>query len=503
MNTQFSHHDSGNDPHNGTESRSSLSEQQKHLEEYFQAARTENVPLFTKHDMQDMVRHATIHPRPRFFRHLHSTIQYAPFFAMALAGAFCVAIGFGIAHLPSYLQERTQETQVAPDNTVRNEGISGLVQHSVGMEPSVAKHPSKSEFDRLPAANKRQSKNDTASMASTKEAETLFPVFAGLPPNRTTRLQSIHFLELGVEELSRLGVTISGRSTVEIMRRLPLKDSSKSALVASWSVRAESLRPSVLLHHNDEQKNAPVLLTAESLPRSAVASIRPYILTDTLGRTLSVLPPSESLSESAQQQWQFLFRGYDSRAKNDTTVTLLAIRLQSAPGFHAAELRNIVFWYRATPALIDLLPARLQEQMYSELRVGTLSQRLTNQRSKDSYAEYSGEKAYSTQTLPPSAYYLAQTQTLVPNVLTLGSSIQRTKAGSPLRVSFSLYESRSLRITLHSISGSLVQELASLPAALGQQTVHLALRAVPSSGIYFLVFRTEYNETALQYLFVD
>lgn len=503
MNTQFSHHDSENDPHNGEESRSSLSEPQKRLEEYFQAARTENVPLFTKHDMQDMVRHATVHTRPRFFRHLHSTIQYAPFLAMALVGTFCVAIGFGIAHLPNYLQKRTPEVQAAPNNTAQNEGSNDVAQHAPGMEPSLTKHPSKPEFDRLPAANRRQSKNDTASMQSAKETEALFPVFAGLPPNRTTRLQSIHFLELGAEELSRLGVTISGKSTVEIMRRLPLKDSSKSALVASWTVRAESLRPSVLLSHNDEQKNAPILLPAESLQRNAVASIRPYILTDTLGRTLSVLPAAESLSESAQQQWQLLFRGYDSRAKNDTAVTLLAIRLQSAPGFHSAELHNIVFWYRATPALIELLPARLQEQMYSELRVGALSQRLTNQRSKDSYAEYSGEKSYSTQTQPPSAYYLAQTQTLVPNVLTLGSSIQRTKIGSPLRVSFSLYESRSLRITLHTISGSLVQELASLPAALGQHTVHLALRTVPSSGMYLLVFRTEYNETALQYLFVD
>lgn len=502
MNTQFSHNDSDNDPQNGRESRSTLSEQQKHLEEYFQAARTENVPLFTKHDMQDMVRHATIHPRPRFFRHLRSTIQYAPFLAMALAGAFCVAIGFGIAHLPSYLQESTPETQTVPYNTEQNEIHNGLTKPSSDTEPSLAKTPSKSEFDRLPAANRRHSKNDTASVQRVKETDALFPVFAGLPPNRTTRLQSIHFLELGAEELLRLGVTISGKGTVEIMRRLPLKDSSKPALVAIWTVRAESLRPSTLFSHNDEQKNAPILLSSESLQRNAVASIRPYILTDTLGRTLSMLPPSESLSESAQQQWQLLFRGYDSRAKNDTAVTLLAIRLQAAPGFHAAELRNIVFWYRATPALIELLPARLQEQMYSELRVGTLSQRLTNQRSKDSYAEYSGEKSYSSQTLAPSAYYLAQTQTLVPNVLTLGSSIQRTKSGNPLRTSFSLYESRSLRITLHTISGSLVQDLASLPAALGQQTAHLALRAVPA-GMYLLVFRTEYNETALQYLFVE
>ncbi len=503
MNTQFSHNNSDNDPQNGRESRSSLSEQQKHLEEYFQAARTENVPLFTKHDMQEMVRHSTIHPRPRFFRHLRSTIQYAPFLAMALAGAFCVTIGFGIAHLPSYLQERTPETHTTPYNTGQNEVNNGaLTKSSSSTEPSLAKHPSKSEFDRLPAANRRHSKNDTASAQSVKEADALFPVFAGLPPNRTTRLQSIHFLELGAEELSRLGVTISGKSTVEIMRRLPLKDSSKPALVALWTVHAESLRPSTLFSHNDEQKNAPILLPSESLQRNAVASIRPYILTDTLGRTLSILPTSESLSESAQQQWQLLFRGYDSRAKNDTTITLLAIRLQAAPGFHASELRNIVFWYRVTPALIELLPARLQEQMYSELRVGALSQRLTNQRSKDSYAEYSSEKSYTSQTLPPSAYYLAQTQTLVPNVLTLGSSIQRAKSGSPLRISFSLYESRSLRITLHTISGSLAQEFVSMPAAMGQQTANLALRTVPA-GMYLLVFRTEYNETTLQYLFVE
>jgi hypothetical protein len=247
-----------------------------------------------------------------------------------------------------------------------------------------------------------------------------------------------------------------------------------------------------------------MITTADNIHRPIPIGVRPYILTDTIGRTLPIFPTADFFSTSpdspdpTQQAWQLLFRGYDSRKHNDTTSPLIAIRLQPALGLHG-ELRNIVFWFRATPALIELLPSRLREQMHNELRVAALSLRLAQQR-KDSYTD--NDKTQSTIASPVTTYYLAQTQTFVPHVMTLGSSILRTRLHSPFRVTFFLHEARSLRITLHNISGSLVQEYSSIPTALGQQTSVLTVRTLPS-GVYFLVFRTDQNETALQYLFVE
>jgi len=514
MNAQTPHNDADNNSQNGTPRHSSSVRQSPaHLDEYFQAARSENMSLFSKQAMHKLVQDAALRSNYRLFGHLSGTIRHAPLLTLALAGIVCTVVGFSIGQLSDYLTDSAAEAEKTQrQNMQSNEtnSTSVLEKSSSDIEQalsSLTKQRSKNDADILPSTAKRRIKSDISSPLRLQEREELFPVYAGLPPARTSRLQSVHYLELSAEELQRLGVTISGKNTVEISRRLPQKDSSKSPQEVSFNFRAESLRQaSSYQRYSDEQKLMPIISPLEATDRTLPFGIRPYILTDTLGRMLPVLPTSESFSGASdapnhlQQAWQLLFRGYDIRKNIDTATTLIALRLQPTAGFHA-ELRNIVFWFRAVPALIELLPARWQEQLQNELRIATLSQRLAYQR-KDFHGENSPDKSQNMHSQLASTYYLPQTQALIPQVLTLGSSMLRTKMGSPVKAVFSLHESRSVRIALHGISGSLTQECASVANALGQQSSIFTLKAIPA-GMYFLVFRTDQNETALQYLFVE
>jgi hypothetical protein len=342
------------------------------------------------------------------------------------------------------------------------------------------------------------------------EVEKLPPVFAGQPPIQIP-IQPVQYAMLTSKELADMGIVIE-HGLIKIHRRLPQKDSNQAALAIVCELPLEQMgrtaRPALLA--------PPIIAPIATFHHIAANNLRPFMLTDTLGHIPPMLMARTLEDSNKLRSWSPAFRVLENTRPIDSTMLLVGIRpqphLQRQGGLASllgsqtvsaqAHHYNVVLWYRLSPALLAVLPARLREQLRNEKQILSLAQ------ASEHYQEQSKEpnknEISSDGSNRSSAYYMGQTQSVIPRVLILHSSLLRTRRGGSLSVGYTLDEVRTLYLTLHYLNGATIGKAMTVAnAQTGLQRIIYPIASDLKPGLYMIALRSERYETAIQYVLVE
>jgi hypothetical protein len=482
----------------------------RRLDDYFQQARAEGQSLLDEQALQRLTAQresaSSGHSLWRSARRAFLA-QKRYVVSLAFVGVICGAIGFMTADIVERNVERYME------KFSRLLGLNFSAQNDNGEEFLVADTTTALPLQALRARDgatalrSRKSPKTARATKATVEAaaEPFMNAVPGIPQNISHDIQPTRFVTLSVKEFERLGFFISKDGLVEIAYPLAKKDGEPAekkphAVFASFRIDERwSLRE---IKH---PLNAPISALSPAIA-SAISRggahlyLRPFAITDTLGSLPSALSSRywESQAREELKHWSAIFEDMSSdessRHKNaDFATTLIALRLQVPVGANPA-LRNLVVWYKTSPRLIAALPERVQEHMKTEMTVLAFAHGPSNAAREAKERNASGVS---------SAYYLAQTQALLPNVITLQTAIARAQAGKSFATSYFLHEPRAVAIALYSIDGTLIQEWVAASAQSGQCRSHIFMSERVSPGIYLLAFKTDRHETAIQHIYLE